>query len=117
MLTKSPRCVSSLVCLMLAGCATLPEPSYPPHRDAQLAARCRVPASGRLQVPATTADIVVRTLTAEPPPAGERYLPDGARCLLYRPGAEVVVHTSVRVYGDRDPRSLLPEAIEWLQAP
>lgn len=117
MLTRSHHRDSSLLCLLLAGCAVMPEPGYPPHRDAELVARCRVPDDGRLQVPASADDLVVHSLEAEPPPQGERYQPDGGRWLLYRGGTEVVVRTRVRVYGDRDPRSLLPEAVEWLQAP
>jgi hypothetical protein len=107
-----------LLCAALGACSTLPESNYPEHRDAEFAVRCRVPASGRLRVPATAADLVVQSLVAEPPPRGERVERDGTRWLLYDGGTAVLLRARLRLYGaPGTPRhartALFPEAVEW----
>ncbi|MCA8975680.1 MAG: hypothetical protein KDC98_13240 [Planctomycetes bacterium] len=123
---RTPRLPGAILALSASlavstGCAVLPPQSYPAYLDSDLEVRCRVPASGRLRVPASGPDLVVRELRAEPPPRGETFDRGGARWLLYDGGTDVVVRTRLRIYGagDRDPvdtdagRTLFPDAVEW----
>lgn len=114
--------LAALLAGPLAGCAALPPPVYPDHLDAAVAVRCIVPASGRLQVPASAPDLVVRDLHAEPAPRGEAFGVRGERWLLYDGGTEVTLRGRLRLYRDgvgasldpRDRRALFPDAVEWL---
>lgn len=58
-----------------------------------------VAADGRLPVPRSTADTVVWSLRAEPPPIAERLDADGGRWFTYPPGTPVAITCRMRRYG------------------
>jgi len=106
-----------LLCYTLAvfgACATLPPARYPDHTDITIAVRCVAPSSGRVRVPASTSEIVVRSLAALPPPDGETFDAQGRRWLLYDAGTELTLRGQLRLYGLADHRRLFPDAVEWL---
>lgn len=103
-----------LLTSLLVGCSALPERGHPPFADSIVHATFVVPADGRLPLPTTTTDFVVRRLELTPTADGERYDRDGTRWFHYRPGVEVQATLLWRQYGTpterRTARQLLPTA-------
>lgn len=60
---------------------------------------CVVAADGRLPMPSSTAETVVWSLRAEPPPLAEQLGADGGRWFTYAPGTKVAIACRVRRYG------------------
>jgi hypothetical protein len=113
-----------LLLLLLAACSTVPEASFPPFVDHAVAAEFVVPANGRLELPTSTALLVVHSLDLVPPaPAGaERFDGDGRRWFELTPGATVEVRCRCRAFAGvegRPPRALdlFPAALRVVPLP
>lgn len=85
----------------------LPEATPPRHEDHLVEAEFLVPSSGRLVLPASTAEILVRELHLAPAPEREEFR-GTERAFTYAPGTLVTVRGSVRIYaaGVNAPRPL-----------
>jgi hypothetical protein len=97
--------------LLAAACSTLPEASYPPFAEHLVAADFVVPASGLLRVPATTRDLVVQELAAQPQPQREQFGGDGERWLCYPAGTAVHVQCRYRSYAPPGGQPLAPAQV------
>lgn len=118
------RAAAGALLLAAVACSTLPPASYPPFAEHRVAADFVVPASGLLRLPATTRDLIVQELDAEPRPQREQFGQDGERFLVYPAGTAVRVRCRFRSYGELDrapetPAQVLPAAthIELLTTP
>jgi hypothetical protein len=102
------RIVGIVMVFSLSGCAVLPDHFYPPFRDHHLIAQYIVPASGRIQIPATSKDLVVLLLQLDPRPNGESFDSDGTRWGHYERGTEVGLRGSFRAYSAKAGTALTP---------
>jgi hypothetical protein len=113
--TQAPVAATALLSLSLAtSCSTMPTGDYPPHCDHALLAECVVPADGWLPVPSSTADLVVRHLTSEPPALGERYDAAQQRYLAFPAGSRITLRCDLRCYAA--PHGQLPALRDLLPA-
>ena len=90
--------LAALALLASAACSTLPVASRPPFADHHVRAEFVVPEHGRLALPESRDDLVLRELSLVPPPLGEQFA-HAQRCFLYAPGTRVQVEARFRVYG------------------
>ena len=91
-----------LVAAAASSCSSLPDAHYPPFVEHEIDASFLVDETGELPFPATTRDIVVRSLQLDPTPTGERFDDSGQRFFLYPPGSAVTARCQVRIYAGRD---------------
>ncbi len=90
---------ATLALAVAAACSVVPPASFPPHADHHVAADFVVPAAGRLLLPASTRELVVRELAVDPPPSAESFDANG-RWFLFPPGTAVHVRCRLRAYAD-----------------
>ena len=69
-------------------CSNVPPATWPAFAEHHVAAEFVVPADGLLPMPLTSWSLVVRELTAEPAPHGERF-EGGRRWFVYPAGTSV----------------------------
>lgn len=110
MLPGSRRRPQLRFCLLLmfgASCSALPDAAPLRHEDHMVEAEFLVPNSGRLVLPASTAEILVRELQLAPAPEREEFR-GAERSFTYAPGTLVTVRGRVRIYaaGGNAPRPL-----------
>ncbi|MCR9243860.1 MAG: hypothetical protein NXI31_02430 [bacterium] len=101
--------------MLTTSCAIVPPQRYPEFEDLHLRAHYVVPGDGRLQIPATTREIVVQQLELSPPPLRESFATNGTRYVHYDDGITVTLHGRFRSYRrgsdqPRTPTDLLPGA-------
>lgn len=112
--THAAPFVQALWVALLCGCSTMPGGSFPAFTDHHVAADFVVPPEGRLHLPATTRDLVVRELELEPAPVREAFAP-GDRWFEYPAGTAVRMRCRLRAYALPDGsipslRAILPDA-------
>lgn len=98
------RLAALLPCLVAATCSVVPEAAYPPFADHDVTADFVVADDGLLRVPASSRQLVVQQLTAEPRPERERFGAGGERWLVYPAGTPVCLHCRFRAYAGPDDR-------------
>lgn len=97
-----------------AGCSVLPPRSWPAMAQADIVATFPVADGAAVELPVSSPDLTILSLTVEPPPQGEAWR-DGRRLLVPPPGCrELVVRCRYRAYA-RDgvvpaPQQLFPGA-------
>ncbi|MEO6594479.1 MAG: hypothetical protein ABIP94_06980 [Planctomycetota bacterium] len=104
------------LCLVAGACSTVPEATFPAFAEHNVTAEYLVSEDGRLRVPASTQQLVVHALVAEPQPEREQFGANGERWFVYPAGTSVRVHCLFRAYavpGGRIPAvaDVLPGAV------
>lgn len=98
--------------LLAAACANLPIDTPPPFAEYHLRAAYAVPADGRLQLPQSSADLVVHELQLVPQPLRESYDRTPLRHGHWPPGTQVELRCRCRAY--QLPNGHLPTPAELL---
>ncbi|HEB52005.1 MAG TPA: hypothetical protein ENI87_01990 [bacterium] len=91
---------AALIAVLASGCSSLPDKSWPAHRDTAFTARFVVGDDGLLAFPTTGPELIVRELRLEPAPRGERFAGD-RRWFLFAAGTTVTARGRLRIYRDR----------------
>ncbi len=83
--------------MALTACSTLPTAAFPKYLDHHVAAEFVVGSGGVLELPSSTAQLLVVELACSPTPLAERFLAT-RRQFLFAPDSQVTVRSRFRTY-------------------